>query len=426
MERGWMLLSKEQIPNNINIPKNGRLLLAFSGGSDSLSLMIALSILAPDRTKAVYVDHALRERKELDEEIELNKKNAKILAIELDIIKIPSGAIEEYARMKRCGIEAAARSLRYKELEKYRVDNGFDYILTAHHREDQVETVLMRILQNAPFYSFQGILGDDGVIKRPLLDVSKSQINSLIADSGLVFSVDSTNKDTKYRRNDIRRNILPYIGEEERISICKIARNISQYRSQIDKIEIKMETHYVSILRDSFSRSSLISKENAIFRASSYLENPERLSRSFLSELYDKIEKGHGKLNTAHLVFIVGKNEIRIYKNKDFFYSYYSNGLDSIDEFRIEHNNFDFKDLLIDISLFSGQCLIRKSKPGDVILLKEGTKKVSELERRALAPYSIVLEDENGIIAVFLRFFGANDRLSRRFLDRKGIPFKLS
>lgn len=189
------MLSSGRIPDGIRIP-DGKLLLAFSGGSDSLFLLSILSLLAPERTEAVYVNHSLRPREELDREIALNKNNAGKLGIPLSVFTIPKGSINSLSTEKNCGIEAAARELRYKILlEKARKD-GFDWILTAHHREDQAETVLMRILSGSPFTSYQGIARADGMLFRPLLSVAKKDIMAYLEKSGLEWSEDSTNSDT--------------------------------------------------------------------------------------------------------------------------------------------------------------------------------------------------------------------------------------
>jgi len=257
---------------------------------------------------------------------------------------------------------------------------------------------------------------------------TKSTIDILINESGLIFSEDSTNKDIKYKRNRIRHILMPHITEKERDLISNISNNIYLYREKYRKshkeIELKY-SHFVSIELDAFSSLDNLSKEEAIFKASSYLGNPERLSRGFLNEVYSAIETGRGRLNTAYLDFIISKKELRVFKRVDFFSDLYTSSLTEIGSFSISHTVVDSKNLLIDTSLLEGKAIIRKSRAEDVIKLKEGSKKVSELEKRAFVPFSVVLEDEKGIVAVFLRQFGANDRLSLRFLTGKGTPIRL-
>ena len=121
------------IPEGFRLPE-GRLLLAFSGGEDSLFLMALLSLAAPDRSAALYINHGIRPSEELEREEELNRCNAAILGIPLEIRRIPRGDVERLSREKHIGMEAAARELRYGILRSYASENGYRRILTAHHR----------------------------------------------------------------------------------------------------------------------------------------------------------------------------------------------------------------------------------------------------------------------------------------------------
>ena len=423
MGRDLNLLSKEQIPSRLDIPRTGKLLLAFSGGSDSLCLLYLLSKIAPERTKAVYINHNIRSCDELAREIELNRQNAEKLGVELDIIALERGAVESYAEENQCGIEASCRDLRYGALFEYAKTYRFDYILTAHHREDQVETVLMRMLQHSPFYTFQGIKVRDGIIYRPLLSVPKEEINSIISNSGLNFSVDSTNQDIKYMRNFIRHKLSCHFSEVEKETILSLSLNLQEYISRLEKIPFYSNGHYASIKREKLVSSNPISRENVIFKAASSLNNQFRISRAFLYQVMNIVEAGHGKAETGNLIFIASKSELRIFKRIEDFIVEYTADTKDLGQFSLSHEKIDSKTLLIDTKLITGRAFFRLSKQSDSIKLKEGTKKVRELEKRAHVPYSVVLEDEEGLVAVFLSFFDANDRLSRRFISSFGQAF---
>ena len=138
----------------------GRLCLAFSGGSDSLAL---LSILPKDRSYAVYIDHGIRGREELEKEIELNRRNAERYSIPLKVLHLQEGEVAHLAREEKIGLEAAARKLRYALLMR----EDADFILTAHHLDDQAETLIMRLLSSSPFYRLEGIKRQNGRIFRP-------------------------------------------------------------------------------------------------------------------------------------------------------------------------------------------------------------------------------------------------------------------
>ena len=113
-----MKSSKRQTPFTFNLPPRDKFVVAFSGGIDSLALIAFMSEDERKRSAAVYVDHSIRGRDELDKEISLNRKNTRKLGIPFYIIQLGDGAEERYALEKDCGTEAAARNLRYSALEK--------------------------------------------------------------------------------------------------------------------------------------------------------------------------------------------------------------------------------------------------------------------------------------------------------------------
>ena len=193
-----------RIPDSVPLPE-GRLLLAFSGGDDSLALLSVLSEKARSRSAALYVNHGIRPEDELIAEEERNRENARLAGIPLCIARLGRGEVEALAARKGTGIEAAARELRYRALFSYMEEHGYQHILTAHHLDDQAETVAMRMLSSSPFYAWGGIRREDGVLFRPFLSFRKDEILSYLDARGLVPSVDSTNADTSGWINQINR-----------------------------------------------------------------------------------------------------------------------------------------------------------------------------------------------------------------------------
>jgi tRNA(Ile)-lysidine synthase len=111
--------------------ENDKVIVAFSGGVDSLALLILLKeVIKKENLVAVYVNHRLRSEQELLKEELLNKKNCSFLEIPLRIVYLEKGEVEKISKQRGNGIEEAARYLRYKHLEKIRVKLNFDYIAT--------------------------------------------------------------------------------------------------------------------------------------------------------------------------------------------------------------------------------------------------------------------------------------------------------
>ena len=402
---------REQILSKTVLPP-GRLCLAFSGGSDSLAL---LSLLPKERSYAVYINHNIRPSDELEKEIALNKRNASSFSIPIKIITMERGQVEALSLKEGIGIEAAARKLRYAILEK----EDADYVLTAHHMDDQVETILMRLLSGSPLYRLEGIRLERGRIFRPFLHVEKELINAYIDESGLSCSYDSTNSDVRYKRNFIRKNILPLISFEEKRLISSIAANMQQINGREAGIPIRKGFTY-SIEKESFLSSSPMRMEEALYKINEDLGFSSLLSRSQCLEVENAVEKNLNYTGPRFLVRTSG-DVIRFYPKHvnivfDGTKSFTWNNLC----YEVSDEAFDEKTLIIDFSSLELPLLLRESREGDVIELKEGSKRVRDLEKEYGVPYCFVLEDRTSIVAVLARVFGKKDRLARRLLNRKG------
>ena len=116
-----------------------------------------------------------------------------------------------YLRAGRC--EDAARTLRYAFLEGAARDMGADRIATAHHREDNAETVLLHLLRGAGLQGLSGIPPVRGKIVRPLLEAGRADIDAYVERNGLPYVEDESNRDTAYTRNRLRLEVLPLLEE---------------------------------------------------------------------------------------------------------------------------------------------------------------------------------------------------------------------
>lgn len=423
-ERSLKALCNGLIPEGFSLP-DGRLLLAFSGGEDSLFLMSLLSLIAPERSAALYVNHGIRSGAELEREEAINAHNASLLGIPLVIKRIPEGDIKRLAKEGNIGIEAAARELRYGILRSYARDNGFDRILTAHHMDDQAETVIMRLLSSAPFYALGGIRRDDGMICRPLLDVPKETIRRGVARLGLEVSEDSTNSDTGYLRNSIRHRIMPMISPECRILLSRIADNVAELRKKAVILD-GGDGFFLEYNREEFLSLDRLSQELTIFAAAEKLGLHGRFSRKLAAEIIDRIEIGSGRLLLPSISVFPNGELFRIYPVLDRFVSGWDWNEMCIGRLCLRSEHVDSRTLIIDPEVVRPPVIFRSSEEGDRIHLRTGWKKVSELEKEWRVPYSAVLEDRIGVIAVFGAVFGGRDRLSSRFMDHPGVPVTLA
>jgi len=196
---------------NINtniIPEGGRVLVALSGGADSVCLThyLARNALKLDITvAAAHYIHGIRPE-DAEKELELVRSLCRDLGIELFVGR---GDVPAYAEEKRLGLEEAARELRYAFLRKPAGDRGFGLIATAHNRGDQAETVIFNMIRGSGLSGLSGIAEKRSGLIRPLLGVPRCDIEDYCRRHGLSYATDPTNADVNYSRNMIRHEVMP-------------------------------------------------------------------------------------------------------------------------------------------------------------------------------------------------------------------------
>lgn len=219
------------------LAKEGKILVALSGGADSVALLIVLQKLGY-RCEAMHCNFHLRGNESLRDENFVREL--------CDRYKIPL-FIEEfdttaYAREKGISIEMAARELRYAAFENHRKEIAADAIAVAHHRNDSAETVLLNLLRGTGIKGLHGIQPKNGYIVRPLLCTTREEILDYLKWRGESFVTDSTNLETDFTRNKIRLGILPLMREinpSATESIAQTAERIGEaekiYRKAIEE-----------------------------------------------------------------------------------------------------------------------------------------------------------------------------------------------
>jgi tRNA(Ile)-lysidine synthase len=179
-----------------------RIVVAVSGGADSTGLLVAMNDLLGDGFEvfAAHVNHRLR-GEESDADEEFVREICARLAIPLETVR---GELDP-ERVRARGIEAAAREIRYARLLEIRDRIEAPFLATAHQKDDQAETVLMRLITGGGIAALRGIhpCRADGVI-RPLLDVTRAEIESFLRERGITPRLDSSNQDPRFLRNRVR------------------------------------------------------------------------------------------------------------------------------------------------------------------------------------------------------------------------------
>ena len=194
--------------------KDGMKIVAgVSGGADSVCLLRMLREMT-DRLKldifCVHIEHGIR-GEESRQDCEFVRRLCAELAVPLKIYEEDVPALA--ARMDMT-VEEAGRYIRYRAFEEVRREEGADAIAVAHHLNDQAETVLFNMARGSGIKGMSGMSPRNDMIIRPLLGITRRQIEEYLNETGQEYCIDSTNTDLKYSRNGIRGVVIP---ELERI-----------------------------------------------------------------------------------------------------------------------------------------------------------------------------------------------------------------
>ena len=185
---------------------NDLYIIALSGGADSVALLLLLKN-AHFNVHAAHCNFRLR-GDESDRDEAFCVEFCQRLGVELHRAHFDT---REYAELHKVSIEMAARELRYKWFEQLRQDIGAAGICVAHHRDDSVETVLLNLVRGTGLRGLAGIQPRNGNILRPLLCVSRAEIEAFLAEKGQEYVTDSTNLEANVQRNIVRLEVLPLL-----------------------------------------------------------------------------------------------------------------------------------------------------------------------------------------------------------------------
>jgi len=193
--------------NHLFNPRH-KILLTVSGGIDSMVMLHLFQQIGIDYG-VVHCNFQLR-GSDSDKDEELVKQHAAIQ-------KVPSFFKRfdtlDHARINGMSVEMAARDLRYDFFEKVRTENNYDYVATAHHKDDLIETFFLNLSRKTGIKGLTGIKEKTGSIVRPLLFATRKEIEKYASDNLIEFREDCTNNETEYQRNFIRHRILPLFTE---------------------------------------------------------------------------------------------------------------------------------------------------------------------------------------------------------------------
>jgi tRNA(Ile)-lysidine synthase len=195
---------KKFVVENALLKKGDKTLITVSGGRDSV-VLCELFYKAKFPFAIAHCNFQLRGKEANDDDAFVKKLAAKY-KVEFFSKRFKTKA---YSEKNKLSVQEAARVLRYEWFEEVRSKNGFDFIATAHHKDDELETFFINLTRGTGIAGLHGILPKRGAIIRPLLFAGRNEIDAFVKKIKLQFREDSSNASDKYLRNNIRHNILP-------------------------------------------------------------------------------------------------------------------------------------------------------------------------------------------------------------------------
>lgn len=215
-----------------------RIVAAVSGGADSTALLLALVELGDYEIVAAHVNHHLRGA-DSDADEAFVRELCERLKIEMHV---EDGTLDEQIVRDR-GIEAAAREVRYARLKEIREKAHAKFVATAHQKDDQAETVLMRLLTGSGIAGLRGIhpMREDGFI-RPLLDVTRADVDAYLRERDVTPRVDRSNDDPRFLRNRVRGMIRELNATDNLAGVAEQVRAIWPLIERAMQHEADVET----------------------------------------------------------------------------------------------------------------------------------------------------------------------------------------
>ncbi|AMJ42298.1 tRNA lysidine(34) synthetase TilS [Anaerotignum propionicum] len=275
-------------------PQGAHIVVGVSGGADSMALLHLLNGFAGEQgwsITAVHVHHGLR-----GEEADRDRNFVQEICQEWKIpCKVYYFDVSKEAKARRLGTEEAGRLLRYEAFEQER-QGGM--IAVAHNKNDQGETVLMRLCRGAGVSGLTGIRPVREFIIRPLLFCTRKEIEEYCQDKGLSYCEDSTNRENNYTRNRIRNQVLPLLEE--------IYPKATEHIAQTAEIMTEEEEFLQEQARVLFIKALKKSDENEIVLDAECLKSMHRaMGKRVLAMAFDALE-GKKDIGSVHYELLVG------------------------------------------------------------------------------------------------------------------------
>lgn len=309
-------------------PENSRILVACSGGPDSMALLYLLQDIATHRHTTykigvAIVDHCIRPE---------SKDEVLWLQHQVEELGLPFYSatfdVPHLSKEHKKSEETIGRQVRYQWLNEIAQSEGYDYISVAHHKDDQAESILAHIIRGS---GLNGLTGMSVVqseyaipVVRPLLDVTKENLLAYVGTKHISYCVDSTNEDVRYQRNRIRHRIIPELEAVNPAVVDAIVRLGSSVNEDVmvisdltsrtfDKL-VSIDDDEVRISRRALRQEPLAIQRRLWQRLVSTIDSDLTLTSAHQEQLLDIVNTGEKKTFTIKSIKVIAQcDTIKVY-----------------------------------------------------------------------------------------------------------------
>ena len=395
---------KKYIEDNELIQYGDTIVIGVSGGADSMMLLHFLKTYKDFyhiKLKVAHIHHGIR--KEADEDRDYVKEVCRTWNVPCFVHHCN---IKELAKIKKISEEEAGRIERYNFFIS--LTNPHDKIATAHNTNDQAETLIMRFLRGSDIKGLRGIMPKRSNIIRPILCLTRKEIEAYCVAKNIIYHDDHTNFETVYTRNKVRLTCIPYIEKHMNPNVVQTLFEHSElYKEEEDFLESYIEDVFKEVVKHEkdkliinikcLKKEKVYIQKKLIYKClESYIGHSKDITMQHIKSVIELMMMQNGKKICLPYQTIVYKayNELIIYKEEKEKFSNYKYtlemGINKIEAFNIqiqmkcvsrktfEQSKENMYTKYIDYDKIRDSLRLRTRQVEDYIVLKNGSKKLKK------------------------------------------------
>lgn len=287
------------------LQKGDKIVVGISGGADSICLVHILLALKDELEIEIYgvhINHGIRkETAKRDEEYVrefCEKYRIPFFCFERDIPKI--------AREEKLSEEEAGRKIRYECFREVLEKVGGNKIAVAHHQNDQAETLLLHLCRGSGIQGLAGIRPKRDNIIRPLLFVTRGEIEQYLAENQIFYQEDETNQDIIYARNKVRHEILPKLEMINPRTVEHMARACEMMQETVDFLQKVVQSEFNRLVEKEEDRRSVLIE---VLREADLF-----LQKQFIKNMIEEVAKAKKDISSTHIMSVLSLMEKEVGK----------------------------------------------------------------------------------------------------------------